>query len=369
MIRKLGDIATYVNGYAFKPSDWSDEGIPIIRIQDLTGNSYQLHRYNGIYDKKYEIIKGDILISWSASLGVYVWQGEKAVLNQHIFKVIFNKEYVNKDFFVYQMEAILAQSKSKTHGATMVHLTKPIFNALPFNLPNRKEQEQIASQLNIISLLIETRKKQIRKLDQLIKSRFIELFGDPILNQREWEVCSVIEKCGCMVPERDKPKSFTGSTPWITIEDLNVNGVTFKSKSGLGLTNEEIKEVKRKTIPVGSVIMSCVGNLGICSIAGCEMVINQQLHAFQCGEEMNNIFLMHYLSSRKDYMEKNASSTTVLYMNKRVCNTIPIIVPPIELQNKFADFVKQSGKSKFKVQKNLDELELLKKSLMQKYFK
>mgnify|MGYP003489099045 CR=1 FL=1 len=98
---RLGDIATYVNGFAFKPTDWSDTGLPIIRIQDLTGNSYQANRYNGKYDSKYEILDGDVLISWSASLGVYVWHGETALLNQHIFKVVFDKVDVDKNFFIF----------------------------------------------------------------------------------------------------------------------------------------------------------------------------------------------------------------------------------------------------------------------------
>ena len=95
---KLGDVASYVNGFAFKPADWSNDGLPIIRIQDLTGNSYQANRYSGNYHPKYEINAGDVLISWSASLGVYVWKGEKAVLNQHIFKVVFDKVEVDKSF-------------------------------------------------------------------------------------------------------------------------------------------------------------------------------------------------------------------------------------------------------------------------------
>ena len=98
MMAKLGDIATYINGYAFKPQDWSDEGIPIIRIQDLTGNSYQANRYNGEYASKYEVNDGDVLISWSASLGVYIWHGEKAVLNQHIFKVVFDRKNLKRFF-------------------------------------------------------------------------------------------------------------------------------------------------------------------------------------------------------------------------------------------------------------------------------
>ena len=116
---KLGDIATYINGYPFKPDDWSDTGLPIIRIQDLTGNSYQANRYKGEYQPKYEVNAGDVLISWSASLGVYIWQGEKALLNQHIFKVVFNKEAVSKDFFVFQVERILKKAAQDVHGATM----------------------------------------------------------------------------------------------------------------------------------------------------------------------------------------------------------------------------------------------------------
>ena len=83
--KRLGDIATYINGYAFKPEDRRNEGLPIIRIQDLTGNVYNLGFYNGNYPEKIEINDGDVLISWSASLGVYIWNRGKALLNQHIF--------------------------------------------------------------------------------------------------------------------------------------------------------------------------------------------------------------------------------------------------------------------------------------------
>jgi type I restriction enzyme S subunit len=194
------------------------------------------------------------------------------------------------------------------------------------------------------------------------------MFGDPILNPMNWEENIVINECNCMVPGRDKPKSFTGDIPWVTTEDLVVNGTTYYSQNNLGLTRKEIDEVNRKTIPKGSVIISCVGNLGVCSIAGTEMVINQQLHSFQCGERINNIFLMNYLGYRKDYMNKWASNTTVLYMNKTICNSIPIIIPPMNLQNQFADFVRATDKSKAAVQKALDETQLLFDSLMQEYF-
>ena len=287
---RLGDVATYVNGYAFKPSDWSDKGLPIIRIQNLTGNDYETNYYSGDYDKKYEVNDGDVLISWSASLGVYEWKKNKALLNQHIFKVQFDKLSVDKSYFIHTVTYLLNDMAKETHGSTMKHITKPRFDNTSFPYPPLQTQHQIAQTLNKATHLIDLCNQILNKLDLLVKSRFVEMFGNPVTNPKRWVVKSVIEECDCMVPGRDKPKSFTGNIPWITIEDLIVNGITYNSKSGLGLTESEIKQVNRKTIPVGSVIMSCVGNLGICSIAGNEMTINQQLHSFQCRSNINNVY-------------------------------------------------------------------------------
>ena len=184
---RLGDLATYVNGYAFKPSDWGDKGLPIIRIQDLTGNSYQLNRYDGAYPTRIEVNDGDVLISWSASLGIYVWQRGKALLNQHIFKVVFDKLPIDKDYFVFAVEHKLAEMESKTHGATMKHIVKKDFDSTSIPYPAIEEQTEIAERLRRITTLIEKQKEQLLLLDQLVKSRFIELFGDPVLNQHGWQ--------------------------------------------------------------------------------------------------------------------------------------------------------------------------------------
>ena len=207
---KLGDIATYVNGFAFKPSDWSNEGLPIIRIQDLTGNSYQANRYNGSYHPKYEVNDGDVLISWSASLGVYVWKGEKAVLNQHIFKVVFDKSEVDKNFFVHQVQNILENAASEAHGATMKHLTKPVFDALPFYLPSIEKQKEIASVLDKATELIALRKEQLAKLDQLVKSRFIELFGMPGVDDFGWGLTSLGNICYINPKKGQDPRLSSG---------------------------------------------------------------------------------------------------------------------------------------------------------------
>src|SRR5579875_1563237 len=92
---KLRDVARYINGYAFKPSDWNTEGLPIIRIQNLNDPSKPFNYFTGKIPEKYCVHDGDILISWSASLGTYMWRGEDAWLNQHIFKAIVDEEIID----------------------------------------------------------------------------------------------------------------------------------------------------------------------------------------------------------------------------------------------------------------------------------
>lgn len=220
MIIKLGEVASFVNGYAFKPSDWSDNGMPIIRIQDLTGNSYKMNRYNGDIEQKYKVQDGDVLISWSASLGVYVWHGENAVLNQHIFKVVFDKTDVSKDYFVYQIEYRLGNAASEAHGATMKHLTKSVFNALPFYLPKKEEQEKIAKVLNKITELTNKTRKQAKLLDDIIKSRFIEMFGTLHNNENGFDIVTLDEVCSLI-------KDGTHQTPQYT--ENRIEGYKFLS--------------------------------------------------------------------------------------------------------------------------------------------
>lgn len=93
---RMGDIASYINGAAFKPSDWSNAGKPIIRIQNLNDASAPYNYFSGELDKKYEVHTGDVLISWATHLEAYIWSGDDSWLNQHIFRVDFNKGDIKK---------------------------------------------------------------------------------------------------------------------------------------------------------------------------------------------------------------------------------------------------------------------------------
>ena len=375
MIIKLGEVASFVNGYAFKPSDWSDNGMPIIRIQDLTGNSYKMNRYNGDIEQKYKVQDGDVLISWSASLGVYVWHGENAVLNQHIFKVVFDKTDVSKDYFVYQIEYRLGNAASEAHGATMKHLTKSVFNALPFYLPKKEEQEKIAKVLNKITELTNKTRKQAKLLDDIIKSRFIELFGDPVSNPLKWDMKSLLKMGYC----KNGMNFHTGDSG-IEVHCLGVGD--FKDYAIIDRT-ENLPMISLKEMPSNEnmlqdgdiVFVRSNGNKAL--VGRCVIVYPHNIlttYSGFCiryrltGDEVIGIYLLQVLKTDSMRKKMAGRGANIQNLNQQILASLNIPLPPIELQNQFADFVAHVDKSKLAVQKSLDELETLKKSLMQEYF-
>ena len=137
----------------------------------------------------------------------------------------------------------------------------------------------------------------------------------------------------CIVPNRDKPKSFTGATPWITLPDFEGPIVIDHAVDRVGLTSAEIQSSRARVVPAGSVIMSCIGRFGLSAVLGKDAVINQQLHAFLVPESLPARYFAYCLKAQKAFMESIATSTTIAYLNKSNCNRVPIALPPLEEQH------------------------------------
>ena len=295
---------------------------------------------------KKEAKPNDILISVRAPVGDLNINKEQSCIGRGL-AAITCKSDVDMMYLYYHLKYLKPQLRHISTGSTFESINRSQLENLIITYKSYAEQIKISNTLNVVQRQIEVKENLLSLCDLLIKSRFVEMFGDPNASRTKYKLVPIHMVTDCMVPGRDKPKSFTGEIPWITINDLNINGYTNKSKLGLGLTIDEVKEVNRKCVPQESVLMSCVGNLGLCSIASVDVVINQQLHSYQCNELINNLYLMYYLSFKNTYMNKVASSTTVLYMNKNACNNIPVLLPPIELQISFAKYLNQINKLKF----------------------
>ncbi|MBA3333871.1 MAG: restriction endonuclease subunit S [Actinobacteria bacterium] len=138
----LGEIGEYLNGRGFKKSEWRESGRPIIRIQNLTGSGARFNYFDGEADERHIAREGDLLVSWAATLGVFVWRGPEAVVNQHIFKV---ESHVDRRFHRYLLQSALADLQRQTHGSGMVHITKSKFDSTRVALPPLNEQRRIVA--------------------------------------------------------------------------------------------------------------------------------------------------------------------------------------------------------------------------------
>ena len=266
--KKLGDIATYINGYPFKPEDRGECGLPIIRIQDLTGNTYDLGYYDGKYPERIEINNGDILISWSASLGVYVWNRGKALLNQHIFKVVFNKVEINKRYFVYAVQFKLKEMEAKTHGATMKHIVKKDFDSTLIPYPSLKEQSRIAEIIDSITKSINMRQKQLQKLDDLVKARFVEMFGDPISNPNCFKKVSLsdlaeikIGPFGSLLHKEDYIKDGHA-----LVNPSHIIDGKIVTDQQLTVSDEKYAELSAYHLQIGDIVLGRRGEMGRCAV-------------------------------------------------------------------------------------------------------
>lgn len=174
--------------------------------------------------------------------------------------------------------------------------------------------------------------------------------------------------CESIVPGRNKPKDFSGDIPWITTPDIQHFGGIYKSASELAISEQEAKEVGSKIVPKNSIVISCVGDLGLVAIAGTKLVINQQLHAFLPSEFVKPRFLLYSLSMRNRYINKVATKTAVPYMNKDNCNSIPVIYPSLPEQQKIADFLTAVDTRIEQLTQKKALLENYKKGVMQQLF-
>ena len=359
--KRLGDIATYINGYPFKPEDRGLTGLPIIRIQDLTGNSYDLGFYNGNYPERIEINDGDVLISWSASLGVYIWNKGKALLNQHIFKVAFDKCEVNKQFFVYAVQYKLQEMGAKAHGATMKHIVKKDFDNTAIPFPALEEQEKIAQTMNRISRIISDRQQQLQKLDELVKARFVEMFGDMLLNDMAWQE-STLDTLADVVSGITKGRKMRETelieVPYMAVSNVKDGYIDWTTVKTIEATEQEINQYR--LLP-DDVLMTEGGDpdkLGRGAIikAPLENCIHQN-HIFRVRLDESvilPIFFAEYLKHQKakHYFLRCAKQTTgIASINMRQLKALPVLLPPLQLQRQFSVFVEQTDKSKVAVQK------------------
>ena len=181
IVKKVYEVVNLINGRAFKPSDWSNYGLKIIRIQNLNNPNAEYNYYNGEVKEQYIVEKGDLLLSWSGtpgtSFGVFVWNGERSVLNQHIFNVKLKDKTLNKLYFQYFINAKLMELISKAHGGVgLQHITKAELDNVDFSLPPIELQNKFASIVKEVESMKEQQKHSKEQIDKLFNALMQKAF-------------------------------------------------------------------------------------------------------------------------------------------------------------------------------------------------
>ena len=272
---------------------------------------------------------------------------------------------------------ILENAASDAHGATMKHLTKPVFDALPFYLPPYEKQCEIAEVLDKVTSLISLRKQQLAKLDELVKARFVEMFGDFEVNPKEFPVYHLCELCDVGSSKRiyQEEQSISG-IPFLKVADLNELIDTGKYLCSTFIPLERYEQLLHKelTPKENDILITSRGTLGKCYI-----VQSDDEFYFQDGmiswlsnlsPKVSSIYISYLFA--QPYIQKQIESlqagSTVAYLSIAMLKKMNVILPPKKLQDDFATFVEHVDQQKQTVQQSLEKLELMKKALMQEYF-
>ena len=281
---------------------------------------------------------------------------------------IFPKENIDIKFLA---EFLKYQNLSRFYtGATIPHIYFKDYQNIPLKLPPLQKQKHISAVLDKCTALIAKHKLMLEKYDTLIKSRFIEMFGDPVTNPMGWEVKKLKETAEIITgntPSRKEKDNYGTHIEWIKTD--NITNLTYVTTASESLS--EIGEKLGRSVEAGAILMACIAgslrSIGRVALTDRKVAFNQQINAI-VPKQYNNLFLYVLFQNTQSYAQSNVNMALKGILSKGKLEELEYIVPPLELQNDFAAFVQQIDKSKFVVQKSLEKAETLYKSLMQEYF-
>ena len=372
---ELGSIAEFINGAAFKPEDWGETGKKIIRIQNLTDPNKPFNRTERIVSDRVRVQYGDLLVSWSATLGVFEWQdSEEALLNQHIFRVLPNEEKVDKPYLRHGLEGAIVDMQKHLHGATMQHVNRGEFLSTKLYLPKIEEQKRIAKILDRSSSLISKRKEAIAKLDTLTQSIFIEMFGDPVTNPKNIKTLPLAKVCKRITNgTHQPPKWSTSGHPFLFVSNIVSGKISFDTAKFI--SNETHEELTRRCpIEIDDVLYSTVGSYGVPVIVKTDRKFAFQRHIAHIKPDSNLInsqFLCAMLASPplKHQADRAARGVAQKTVNLEEIRKFIIFCPSFDVQKEFAQRVEAIEKLKATHHTSLTELQALFASLQHRAFR
>lgn len=356
---------------------WENGTIPWVKISDIKEKhlitTEEFISEQGLNNSSAKIFpRGTILFTIFATLGEACILDIDAATNQAIAGIAIKSEDVDRDYLYYYLCSKKAYVNSIGRGVAQNNINMGILRNFEILLPALDKQRRIATALGEIDDLISLRKQQLAKLDELVKAQFVELFGDTVLNPFRWEKGLLGAICDVRDGTHDSPQYFDFGFPLVTSKNVT-GGIIDLTDCSLICEKDYNKINERSKIDMGDIIMPMIGTVGKPVIVNIEpnfAIKNVSLIKFKPDSRVLNIYIHTLLQS--DYFDNTVLNKvrggTQKFISLGDIRNLEILVPPLELQERFVTFVKQTDKSKLTIQQSLDKLKTLKKSLMQQYF-
>ena len=364
-----------------KPEYWENGSIPWVKISDFSGKYIDKTEERitaaGLSSSSTKLFsKGTLLYTIFATLGEVAVLNIDACTNQAIAGITIESEVVDKEYLYFYLNSLKEHVNNIGRGVAQNNINLSILREMEVPLPPRAEQERIAEILNKVEENINKQKQQLAKLDDLVISRFVEMFGDLTGNTCRWETCT-FDDCFDITSSKRILKSEwkTQGIPFLRVRDMVQLATTGKMDNEFFVSEEFYGSLSDSDgVPKpGDILMSATSTLGKCYVVSTGERFyfkDADVLRFRAKKAINPVFFMEQMKTA--YIEKQISRTlgitTVAHFTIKAAKTISIRLPNIELQNQFATFVEQTDKSKLAVKQSLEKLETLKKSLMQQYF-
>ena len=381
---KLGDICSIVSGTTPKsnrPEYW-DGDINWVTPAELNDDSdviYESQRKiteQAVQDSSLKPFPaGTVLLSSRAPIGKVAIAGVEMYCNQGFKNLICSNRIYNR-YLYHFLKNSTEYLNSLGRGATFKEISKSIVENIEIPLPSLDEQRRIVALLDKVSDLIAKRREQLDKLDELVKARFVEMFGDPVSNPHQYPINQLSEYIEFLT---------SGSRGWSQyFSDDGEYFITIKNVKNCSISLEDVQYIKppdnaeavRTRVKNGDLLISITADLGRTGVVTKEIAdhgayINQHLTCIRLNrEKLNPLYVAYYMESPAGKMQFNAKNQAGVKagLNFNAINSLKLVVPPLEKQGLFVEFVSQTDKSKLTIQQSLDKLEVLKKALMQQYF-
>ena len=382
---KVKDIAMQIRGVSYHPEDLHDnldeDSVVLLRANNIKDGKLILD--DVVYVSKSKVAEqqylqtGDILIC--ASSGSKELVGKAAYIDSvdtpmtfGAFCKVVRPQSEYSEYLGHYFESPFYRNRISelSAGANINNIKNENIDNLEVRLVTEEKQNSIVEILNQLNCLIFLRKQQLAKLDELVKARFVEMFGDPVKNTMDWEIKPLSElgelnRGVSKARPRNSPELLGGPYPLIQTGEV-ANAKTYITS--FNSTYSEKGLAQSKMWPKGTLCITIAANIARTSILTFDACFPDSVVGFISGNMTNELFIHYWFSFFQKILDEQAPQVAQKNINLKILSELNVIVPPLALQNQFADFVERVDQQKQTVQQSLEKLELMKKARMQEYF-